>query len=150
MLRHLTVTIAAGALLLSVLPRSASQSPPPTLPLPRMRVPATTHPPVIDGVMNAGEWDRAAACTGFVTAFEGKLAKIQSTAWLTYDSHYLYVAFRNFRGPELSLIPARARRNDETPSSTTHPTRSGFRHSGVPQPHIRPCSIFIPRCSTAS
>jgi hypothetical protein len=78
-----------------------------------MRVPATARPPVIDGVMNAGEWDRAAACTGFVTAFEGKLAKIQSTAWLTYDSNYLYVAFRNFRGPELSFISARARRNDD-------------------------------------
>jgi len=63
--------------------------------------------------MDAGEWDRAAACTGFVTAFEGKLAKIQSTAWLTYDSNYLYVAFRNFRGPELSFISARARRNDD-------------------------------------
>lgn len=110
---HRTVIFAAGALLLSVLPRSPSQSPPPTLPLPRMRVPGTIHPPVIDGVMDAGEWDRAAACTGFVTAFDGKLAKIQSTAWLTYDDQYIYVAFRNFRGPELSFISARARRNDD-------------------------------------
>jgi hypothetical protein len=76
-------------------------------------VPATSHPPVIDGVMQPGEWDRAAACTGFVTAFEGKLAKIQSTAWLAWDSRYIYVAFRNFRGPELSFISARARRNDD-------------------------------------
>ena len=78
-----------------------------------MSVPATIHPPVIDGIIDAGEWDRAAACTGFVTAFEGKLAKIQSTAWLTYDSHNLYVAFRNFRGHELSFISARARRDDD-------------------------------------
>ena len=63
-------------------PRSASQSPPQALPLPRMVVPATSHPPVIDGLMSPGEWDRATACTGFVTAFEGKLAKVQSTAWL--------------------------------------------------------------------
>jgi hypothetical protein len=78
-----------------------------------MVVPATTHPPVIDGVMEPGEWDRAAACTGFVTAFENKLAKVQSTAWMTYDSRYIYVALRNFRGPQLSFISARARRNDD-------------------------------------
>jgi hypothetical protein len=107
------ITLAALALFLSVLPRLASQSPAQALPLPRMMVPATVHPPAIDGVMKPGEWDRAAACTGFVTAFEGKLARIQSTAWITYDSHYIYVAFRNFRGPEMSFISARARRNDD-------------------------------------
>src|SRR5580700_5271061 len=89
---------ATGALLSCLSPHLAPQSPAPPLPLPQMKVPATTHPPAIDGVMEPGEWDRAAACTGFVTAFEGKLAKIQSTAWMTYDSHYLYVAFHNFRG----------------------------------------------------
>jgi hypothetical protein len=78
-----------------------------------MKIPATTHPPVLDGVLESGEWDRAAACTGFVTAFENKLAKIQSTAWMTYDNKYLYVAFRNFRGPTLSFISARGRRTDD-------------------------------------
>lgn len=112
--RVLTVTLTAGALLMWMLPRLAPQSPPSAaLPLPRMRVPATTHPPVIDGVMDAGEWDRAAACTGFVTAFQGKLAKTQSTAWLTYDSRYIYVAFRNLRGSGMSFISARARRDDD-------------------------------------
>ena len=77
------------------------------------KVPAAARPPTIDGVMEPGEWDRAAACTGFVTAFQGKLAKTQSTAWVTYDSHYLYVAFRNFRGAELKFISAKARRNDD-------------------------------------
>src|SRR5580658_5109896 len=113
MRRALLITLAALALFLSVLPRSASQSPAQGPRLPRMTVPATSHPPTIDGVMEPGEWDRAAACTGFVTTFEGKLTKVQSTAWLTYDSRYLYVAFRNFRGPQLSFISARARRNDD-------------------------------------
>jgi Family of unknown function (DUF6067) len=111
--RVLTVTVAAGTLLVGILPRSASQSPAPPLPLPQMVIPSAIHPPSIDGVMEPGEWDRAAACTGFVTAFEGKLAKIQSAAWLTYDSRYIYVAFRNFRGPQMAFISARARRTDD-------------------------------------
>src|SRR5665213_3924141 len=107
------VITAAGMLLLSVPPWLSPQAAPAILPLPRMTVPATTHPPNIDGVMDPGEWDRAAACTGFITAFEGKLAKVQSTAWITYDNRYLYVAFHNFRGPDLKFISARARRNDD-------------------------------------
>jgi hypothetical protein len=78
-----------------------------------MVVPAASRAPVMDGVIAPGEWDRATACTGFVTAFEGKLAKIQTTAWLTYDSRYLYVAFRNVRGPQLSFISAKGRNSDD-------------------------------------
>jgi len=111
--RKLKIMIAVVALLLSVPPRIAPQSPTVALPLPRMAVPAASHPPTIDGVMEPGEWARATACTGFITAFTGKLARIQSTAWLTYDSRYLYVAFHNFRGPDLKFISARARRSDD-------------------------------------
>jgi hypothetical protein len=78
-----------------------------------MMVPRTTHPPVIDGIMEPGEWDRAAACTGFVKAFDGTLATSQSTAWITYDNRYIYVAFRNYRSEKLNFLSANARRQDD-------------------------------------
>ncbi len=83
------------------------------LPLPEMVVPRTAHPPVIDGKISPGEWDRAAACTGFVKAFDGGLAKVQSVAWVTFDSQYIYVAFKNYRGAQLNFLSATGRRNDD-------------------------------------
>jgi hypothetical protein len=83
--------------------------------------------------MAPGEWDRAAACTGFVTAFEGKLAKIQSTAWITYDSRYIYVAFHNFRAPQLKFISARARRDDDDSIVYDPANEIWFTPPGVPQ-----------------
>jgi hypothetical protein len=71
-----------------------------------MIVPRTNHPPVIDGIMEPGEWDRAAACTGFVKAFEGTLSTSQSTAWITFDSRNIYVAIRNYRSEQLSFLSA--------------------------------------------
>src|SRR6202789_2354033 len=94
-------------------PALGSAAPPPVLPMPRMVVPRTSHPPVIDGVMEPGEWDRAAACTGFIRTFEATLAPTQSTAWITFDSKYLYVAFRNYRSEKLGFLSARARRADD-------------------------------------
>ena len=131
--RVLRVAIAAGALFLSVSPQITPQPPAPALPLPRMAVPATIHPPKIDGTMEPGEWDRAAACTGFITAFEGKLAKVQSTAWLTWDSRYLYVAFRNFRGQGLKFISARARRDDDDAIVYDPANEVWFTPPGTPQ-----------------
>jgi hypothetical protein len=83
--------------------------------------------------MEPGEWDRAAACTGFVTAYEGKLAKVQSTAWITWDSRYIYIAFRNFRGPQLSFISARGRRNDDDAIVFDPANEVWFSPPGAPQ-----------------
>ena len=127
------VVTAAAILLLTVPPRLTPQSPSAPAPLPRMTVPATTHPPNIDGLMEPGEWDRAAACTGFVTAFENKLAKIQSTAWITYDSRFLYVAFRNFRGPNLKFISAKGRRPDDDAIVYDPSNEIWFSPPGAPQ-----------------
>ncbi len=82
-------------------------------PLPEMAVPRTAHPPVIDGKISPGEWDRAAACSGFVKAFDGGPAHVQSIAWITFDSRYIYVAFKNYRGARLSFLSASARRADD-------------------------------------
>jgi len=101
------------ALCLFPLSRLHSAPDPAVLPMPRMMVPRTVHPPVIDGIMQPGEWDRAAACTGFVKAFDGGLAPVQSTAWVTFDSSYIYIAFRNFRAEQLTFLTAAARRPDD-------------------------------------
>jgi hypothetical protein len=129
----LKVTVAALAFLLTFAPHLTSQAPPNPVPLPRMKIPATSRAPVIDGVLEPAEWDRAAACTGFVTAFENKLAKTQSTAWMTYDSRYLYVAFRNFRSPQLKFISARARRDDDDSIVYDPANEIWFTPPGVPQ-----------------
>ncbi|HUB19881.1 MAG TPA: glycoside hydrolase domain-containing protein, partial [Acidobacteriaceae bacterium] len=84
-----------------------------TLPLPEMAVPKTSKPPTIDGDLKPGEWDQAAACTGFVKAFDGALSRAQSTAWITYDDKYLYVAFRNYRSEQLAIISVSGRRSDD-------------------------------------
>jgi hypothetical protein len=98
-----------------------------------MSVPAAGRAPTIDGVMEPGEWDRAAACTAFVTAFENKLAKVQTTAWMTYDARYVYVAFRNLRGPNLKFISARARRADDDDIVGDPANEVWFSPPGTPQ-----------------
>ncbi len=50
----------------------AAEAAPPPMPLPALAVPRLTRPPVIDGVMAEGEWDRAAACSGFIPAYWAK------------------------------------------------------------------------------
>ncbi|MDD5704644.1 MAG: DUF6067 family protein, partial [Kiritimatiellae bacterium] len=69
----------------------------------------TKHPPVIDGVMNKGEWDNAARITGLAGVGElgqagvngysqdtdyrmANVANNQSAFWVTYDDENLYVA----------------------------------------------------------
>jgi hypothetical protein len=83
------------------------------LPLPRMVVAKTLRPPTIDGKLAPGEWDRAAACTGFVKAFDNTLGSVQSVAWITYDDRYFYVAMKNDRGPGYTLLSKRGRRPDD-------------------------------------
>jgi hypothetical protein len=83
------------------------------LPLPRMVVAKTLQPPTIDGRIEAGEWDRAPACTGFVRAFEIDFGSVQSVAWVTFDDRFLYVAMKNWRGPNYTLLSKRGRRPDD-------------------------------------
>lgn len=83
------------------------------LPMPEMVVVRTDQPPVIDGKIAPGEWDRAAACTGFVRAFQGELARLQTVGRMTFDDRYIYVAFTNSRGAAMELLQKRGRRNDD-------------------------------------
>ncbi|MDD5704642.1 MAG: DUF6067 family protein [Kiritimatiellae bacterium] len=60
----------------------------------------TPAPPTIDGIMQPGEWDAAAALSGLtvggsaIFAFYGmeNVAADQSTFWVTYDDEKLYIA----------------------------------------------------------
>jgi hypothetical protein len=83
------------------------------LPLPEIAVAKIAAPPVLDGKLSPGEWDGATAVTGFVQAFENKLAKAQSVAWIAYDDKYLYVAMKNSRSPKLNFLSKRGRQPDD-------------------------------------
>ncbi|NOY83098.1 MAG: hypothetical protein GXP31_19030 [Kiritimatiellaeota bacterium] len=63
-------------------------------PRPILTVPFMRKPPVIDGKMAPGEWDAAAAVTGFVTLSSKTLSSRQTTVFVGYTSEGLYVAFR--------------------------------------------------------
>jgi len=85
----------------------------------------TKTPPVIDGIMEKGEWDAAAAITGLtrVKSMIGQwgvlhgidnLAGSQSTYWITYDDKCLYIAYHSppparIKG-NIALIPAMLKR----------------------------------------
>ena len=85
------------------------------LPLPELVITKTTKAPVIDGIISPGEWEQAAAGTGFHSAAlnGGTLARNQSVFWVTYDDQYLYVCFKNYRGPDFTLLNKHAREPDD-------------------------------------
>lgn len=86
--KHGTATKAAAA------PAPApAQAADPKESRPFFTAPRLAQPPVIDGTMASGEWDRAAAVTGFMELNTRKLAERQVTAYMGYDDEYLYVAF---------------------------------------------------------
>jgi len=107
--RSLSTAGAAMACTLALWTHAAQKN----LPLPEMVVAKTVKAPTIDGKLEPGEWDRAPAATAFVTAFQGDLCKIQSVVWVTYDDQFLYIAFKNYRGPTYTLLSKRARENDD-------------------------------------
>lgn len=105
-----TVWLAA-VLLLSMIPltgRAAEAG----YPMPRIVVPKLGQVPVIDGRMAPGEWDAAAALTGFVSLDKPSLVHIQTVVWFGYDEKYFYVCFKNNRGPETTLLSRSARDPD--------------------------------------
>lgn len=63
-------------------------------PRPLLVVPLLKKPPVIDGRLTSGEWDGAAATTGFVTLSTRTLSPRQTTVFVGYTATGLYVAFR--------------------------------------------------------
>ena len=73
-------------------------------------IPGTKQPPVIDGRISPGEWNRATAVTGFQHIF-GWTTERQAVAYVTYDEKKIYFAFRSTFPPDSKLIRA-ARERD--------------------------------------
>ena len=51
-------------------------------------------PPVLDGKMSEGEWDRIASTTGFLYT-DTSLAALQSRVWAAFDEETLYFCFQS-------------------------------------------------------
>lgn len=64
-----------------------------------------TKPPVIDGVVQPGEWAEALKITEFWSPLRQKPGEFPTTAYLGYDARYFYVAFE-CEDPEPSKIRA--------------------------------------------
>ena len=82
---------------------------------PQLRIPKIGKPPVLDGKLAPGEWDGAAAVTGFIGAngqAGGKLCAPDATIYLAHDGEYIYIAVRTELLP--GTVPSRTyRRRDE-------------------------------------
>ena len=59
-----------------------------------LAAPLLKRPPTIDGTLAAGEWDAAAACTGFERLRAGAIAEAQPVFFAAHDAEHLYVALR--------------------------------------------------------
>jgi hypothetical protein len=127
----LTPFLAAGVMLHCVPAHTAEKSP---VPLPSLAVPKLASPPVIDGRMAEGEWDRAAACTGFVPAYGDLLAHIQTIAWFGYDDTHFYVCFKNYRTARNVLLSVKARGNDDINIVFDHTNEIWFSPPDSPAP----------------
>jgi hypothetical protein len=104
------------------------------IPLPRMSVGRAAEPPVIDGTLAPGEWDRATAATAFVSAFSNQLAHVQTVVWVMYDDEYFYVCFKNYRTEKNTLLSKRARTNDDIDIVFDHTNEIWFSPPETPAP----------------
>lgn len=62
---------------------------------PILTIPHLVSAPAIDGVMEKGEWARAAAVTGFSALNSQTLSKRQTTVFIGYGDQNIYVAYRS-------------------------------------------------------
>ena len=68
-------------------------------------------PPVIDGIIDATEWEGAALATDFIQyePRRGEAAAEKTEALIAYDADHLYVAFRAVDPPRFRPIRRRLR-----------------------------------------
>lgn len=84
--------------------------------LPQLRIPKISKPPVLDGQLAPGEWDGAAAVTGFIAATGpdgGRLSSPDATIYLAHDGEYIYFAVRTELLP--GMVPSRNYRKRDEP-----------------------------------
>jgi hypothetical protein len=110
---HKAIKVCLFVIIMAIGFFSANANDDVSIPMPSMAVPKLNKAPIIDGVMDLGEWDRAAACTGFVPAYGKFLAHVQTVVWFGYDDTYFYVCFKNYRTKKNTLLSKRARGHDD-------------------------------------
>ena len=82
---------------------------------PLLTLPFLAEPPSIDGQMAEGEWDSAAAVTGFSELNARTVSTRQTTVFTGFDDEHLYVAFRcPHEGKVQPLPPGRDQRGNHT------------------------------------
>ena len=88
------VALLSVALLASTAPLAAAQ--PSASTSFRLQAASLGAPPVIDGVVNDGEWQGAAMATDFIQfqPQRGTPASVRTVAFVARDARYIYVAFR--------------------------------------------------------
>ncbi len=94
------------------------------------RIPFTAKPPVMDGVIEKGEWENAAVLSQFCDAGGGGVPPSPTLAMLQYDGENLYFAFRaviDFE-PEIAPLP-----HDNLDITTVDSIRIGIVPPGVGQ-----------------
>lgn len=84
----------------------------PAVAAPNLHVGPTPQPPVIDGKLDDACWREATLFSGFID-INGVWAPDQTTAYVTYDDLYLYVAFR-CNEHEMDLIRETVTEDDQT------------------------------------
>jgi len=86
-------------------------------------------PPIIDGTIQADEWDALNHATGFVDPVTGKPAEEQTEVWFGYDGEFIYVAARMRDSKPSSIVakqtqPGASLENDDTFSFYIDPFNS--------------------------
>jgi hypothetical protein len=70
-------------------------------------------PPVIDGKVEAGEWDRAFTTSGLIAPFDHQLQESETTMSLGFDAERFYFLFRCRRGNQEWKLWKHSRLNDD-------------------------------------
>jgi hypothetical protein len=83
---------------------------------PQLCIPRLDKTPVLDGTLAPGEWERAAAVTGFIGATGaegGRLCTPDATIYLAHDGTHIYLAVRTELLP--GMVPSRSYRKRDEP-----------------------------------
>lgn len=83
-----------------------------SIPVGEFAVPKFDKPPVIDGNITDGEWDRAVRVSGAITVFSHKLMEAETTWSVGYDDERLYFLADCTRGLHEWRLGKTAREND--------------------------------------
>jgi hypothetical protein len=97
----------------ALVPAGAAGADKPRLPVGEFYATKMVKPPTIDGHVGPGEWGRALAVSGFITAFEHSLQNTETTAYFGFDDTNFYFLMNCLRGNKEWRLVKSARQNDD-------------------------------------